>query len=371
MEGSKRVCVKEGGEITLSAGAIFTPKILFDSGVGPINQIKELKVPLVKEVPDLGQHMKDRTFVPMAMFRKEPVDQTNAPSRVCQAVGLMPVGENCNGKNMGDPESGCSTLAFEEISGGRLPEGLLYASRFIFPPERRDDPLVDFIIKVTHQCTEGKNPFGVIPKSKICPFVKAISDCFGRIAANFYLPTEPLSSGHMSVSKTGRIFLEANYFQHPQDMDYAVQGLSEILKTVKSGIYNDFLEPLSSHSCPLQILNTFLIFMTKLDRETRTFVPDADYEYMKKYIDLHLKYPNDQPRTTEQSMKETESLIKNFSRGETPATYPPILPDLICPRYGIGLDQPKWVKLLTQILMSTASMDFQLWMHRYFPGRLE
>lgn len=53
----------EGEEIILSAGAIGSPHILMLSGVGPAKQLQAQGVPLVLELPGVGQNLRDHPLV--------------------------------------------------------------------------------------------------------------------------------------------------------------------------------------------------------------------------------------------------------------------------------------------------------------------
>ena len=51
--------VVEGEQIVLSAGAVASPQILMLSGIGPAGHLQEMGVPLVKELPGVGQNLRD------------------------------------------------------------------------------------------------------------------------------------------------------------------------------------------------------------------------------------------------------------------------------------------------------------------------
>jgi choline dehydrogenase len=55
--------VVTGDEIILSAGAIGSPHILMLSGVGPVEQLSSLGIPLVHELPGVGQNLRDHPLV--------------------------------------------------------------------------------------------------------------------------------------------------------------------------------------------------------------------------------------------------------------------------------------------------------------------
>ena len=68
------VLVESGGEsfatqadqVILSAGAVGSPHLLMLSGVGPARQLQELGIPLVRDVPGVGQSLKDHPKVYVA-----------------------------------------------------------------------------------------------------------------------------------------------------------------------------------------------------------------------------------------------------------------------------------------------------------------
>ena len=53
----------EGDQIVLSAGAIASPQLLMLSGVGPEAQLQSLGIPLVKNLPGVGQNLRDHPLV--------------------------------------------------------------------------------------------------------------------------------------------------------------------------------------------------------------------------------------------------------------------------------------------------------------------
>jgi len=50
-------------EVILSAGAIGSPQLLLLSGVGPADQLRELGVPVVQDLPGLGENLQDHPYV--------------------------------------------------------------------------------------------------------------------------------------------------------------------------------------------------------------------------------------------------------------------------------------------------------------------
>jgi len=70
----------EAGLIVLSAGAIASPQLLMLSGVGPADHLRSLGIPVVKDLPGVGQNLRDHPLCPVRVRTKEgfPLDP-NAP----------------------------------------------------------------------------------------------------------------------------------------------------------------------------------------------------------------------------------------------------------------------------------------------------
>lgn len=47
-------------DVILSAGALDTPKLLMLSGVGPRDQLDKFRIPIVAELPGVGQRLQDQ-----------------------------------------------------------------------------------------------------------------------------------------------------------------------------------------------------------------------------------------------------------------------------------------------------------------------
>jgi choline dehydrogenase-like flavoprotein len=54
--------LKATKEVIVSAGAFQSPQLLMVSGVGPSDQLQKFKIPVVADLPGVGQNMQDHIF---------------------------------------------------------------------------------------------------------------------------------------------------------------------------------------------------------------------------------------------------------------------------------------------------------------------
>ncbi|KAM0270461.1 hypothetical protein ACHAQH_009402 [Verticillium albo-atrum] len=78
LEGTKAVGVETNGtkylatkEVILCAGAMDSPKILMHSGLGPQEQLQRFGIPVVADVPPIGQNLRDHMLCPLVFTRVE------------------------------------------------------------------------------------------------------------------------------------------------------------------------------------------------------------------------------------------------------------------------------------------------------------
>ncbi len=66
-------------EIILAAGAIGSPQILMLSGVGPVDPLRALGIPVVQELPGVGQNLQDHVMVPVVMEDRAGITENVHP----------------------------------------------------------------------------------------------------------------------------------------------------------------------------------------------------------------------------------------------------------------------------------------------------
>ncbi|CBZ51538.1 hypothetical protein NCLIV_013310 [Neospora caninum Liverpool] len=265
----RRACVGVNGEITLSAGAIHTPLILMRSGIGSREQLKDISVSPVKELPAVGKNLRDRMFIPLNFFAVgKNTSARHHPARVCETTGVAKLGPDCENFNIGDRSLKCTLAVAEELYGGNTTEGVILGTRYIFPPAFRHHPLADKAFEIMTYCARHRplieHMHDYLP---ICATIEPMINCFRRGSAPFYFTSEPKSSGYVKLDKRGEVEVEVNYLKDVQDVFDAIRGMQNLIETTKDPAWKGVLEPISLNSCPVQILNGVLDLVARLGQD--------------------------------------------------------------------------------------------------------
>jgi len=72
----------KGDEIILSAGAIGSPHLLLISGIGPSRDLERYGVPVVHELPGVGENLRDHPSVEIWYEVKSEINEGISPSQV-------------------------------------------------------------------------------------------------------------------------------------------------------------------------------------------------------------------------------------------------------------------------------------------------
>ena len=94
--GGERFTV-EGEEIILSAGAVGSPHILMLSGVGPADQLRRVGIPVIHDLPGVGQNLRDHPIVYVTWRTKKDYPFDDFAPR--GQVGLRWTAENSDLRN--------------------------------------------------------------------------------------------------------------------------------------------------------------------------------------------------------------------------------------------------------------------------------
>jgi choline dehydrogenase len=79
-KGNGSAQARASREIILSAGAIGSPHVLLLSGIGPADHLNKLGLPVVSDLPGVGENLQDHPVVPVAFHCTQPVSLASAES---------------------------------------------------------------------------------------------------------------------------------------------------------------------------------------------------------------------------------------------------------------------------------------------------
>ena len=102
LKSGQKLTLSPRKEIILSAGAVDTPRLLLHSGIGPKSQLESLKIPVVKDIPGVGENLLDHpeTIIMWELNKPVPANQTTMDSDA--GVFLRREGFNAAGNGDGD-----------------------------------------------------------------------------------------------------------------------------------------------------------------------------------------------------------------------------------------------------------------------------
>jgi choline dehydrogenase-like flavoprotein len=82
LKSGQKVTLKPGKEIILCAGAVDTPRLMLHSGLGPRGQLEDLGIPVVKDIPGVGENLQDHpeTIIMWELKKPVPANQTTMDS---------------------------------------------------------------------------------------------------------------------------------------------------------------------------------------------------------------------------------------------------------------------------------------------------
>ncbi|PFH31192.1 hypothetical protein BESB_030660 [Besnoitia besnoiti] len=215
------------------------------------------------------------------------------PPRLCQATGIRLLGPTCprNPNELTPPAPAepfllqstslsCSAVPIGHVSGGRVAEGVIYATRFILPPLLRNDPAADAIFETLQACSEHRDPFGLTLLKPLCAIAYPIIKCFRKVYANFYYTAQPKSRGSVRVKEDGQLDVNSNHLQHEADIFDAVRGVATLLNIANQDTYRKVVQDAQVFSCPATILNGFLDILTTLGSTSAVFMTKPTNFYL-------------------------------------------------------------------------------------------
>jgi len=121
LKSGQKLTLRPNKEIILSAGAVDTPRLLLHSGIGPREQLESLGIPVVKDIPGVGENLLDHpeTIIMWELNKPVPENQTTMDSDA--GVFLRREGLNAAGNDgdAADMMMHCYQIPFT-LNTGRL-----------------------------------------------------------------------------------------------------------------------------------------------------------------------------------------------------------------------------------------------------------
>ena len=193
VESGGETFVVEGNNIILSAGAVGSPQLLMLSGVGPARHLAELGIPVVRDLPGVGQNLKDhpKLYVTWRVKEDHPVEAV--PAR--------------GGANLRFTAPGSHLRNDLSINMGAFVTRRVKASELPFPADISDD----------------------------------LSDRRVEMMTGLLLP---VSSGELRLTSTDptvQPFLDYNYLDDPFDRERLRAGVRMCLQLAESNELKDII----------------------------------------------------------------------------------------------------------------------------------
>ncbi len=200
-------------EVILCAGALETPKLLMLSGVGPAAHLRELDIPLVLDVPGVGENLHDHPNVPVFCRTPRTVDakypQLYSFFRTHEGTDL-PDGQADTCYVYWPAPSSMMQMAKRVLPAKVLPQWL-YGPR----GKRIVRAFVELLFRlpVVQRFVQGL--FGIIiilgkPKSR------------GKLTLRSKNPRDPAD-------------IDPRYYEHPEDMETMLRGVRKARQILASG----------------------------------------------------------------------------------------------------------------------------------------
>ena len=117
VESGGEVFRVEANEIVLSGGAIASPQILMLSGVGPADQLQRLGIPVVQDLPGVGQNFRDHPMAPVRLRVKDDFPQDSEAPRIQAALRYTASGSNLRNDMQIMPSSFSFPLGGDPLEG--------------------------------------------------------------------------------------------------------------------------------------------------------------------------------------------------------------------------------------------------------------
>lgn len=197
-------------EVIVSAGAFQSPQLLMVSGLGPKEMLEKYNIPVIKDLPGVGQNMED-TPLNAITYSINPHIETTASYAASPAKFAQAVADYNNHRTGHLTASGAEVISFENVRDmARFNLSAQAKQDLAWVPE--DWPDTQFIA------------FGLwigLGLGSTPPDAKS----YGSIIASL---TAPLSKGTVTIASSSMFdhpIIDPNWMTHPTDQELAIHAL--------------------------------------------------------------------------------------------------------------------------------------------------
>ncbi|KAM0718331.1 hypothetical protein Q7P37_006663 [Cladosporium fusiforme] len=211
--GNMNFTLRATKEVILSAGTFQSPQLLMVSGIGPRDTLEQHGIPVIADLPGVGQNLQDQPFFGVQNRVSVPTSSNSLNDPEYAAEAAMAYLANGTGPLAGPP----GLLAFERISNSK-PHLLSNATLEALQSYPDDWPQVEYL---TQNGASGYNR----------NYRTADPEDGYNYATISVVVVSPFSRGNVTISSPDasvQPVINPNWLTAPEDIDIAVAGFKRI-----------------------------------------------------------------------------------------------------------------------------------------------
>ncbi|KLO10967.1 alcohol oxidase [Schizopora paradoxa] len=224
-----RYRVKARKEVILCAGAVHTPQILMLSGIGPADQLKAHNIPIVRDLPGVGEHLMDHPTVPVQL-----------KIRRGSTLNFMMT------RSLSEQVRTLKALAEYKIFGtGPLTTNIGECAAFLRTTDRKLFPKDDFPEELEDSASSPNAPDVELIAAPVSFHNHGLEIVPEEDAATVIaVLLRPTSKGSIKLKSSDPFeqpAIDPNYLETKHDVDVLLRGFKVALRIVRTEPYNSYV----------------------------------------------------------------------------------------------------------------------------------